>query len=77
MVEPIATPCIKFCRIVEDRGVCAGCGRTLAEIAGWSAMTPAQRAAIMDRLERPQRNADGLALGATPFSDPGRSDRSL
>jgi predicted Fe-S protein YdhL (DUF1289 family) len=30
--------------------VCTGCGRTIAEIAAWSSLTPAQRAEIMRRL---------------------------
>jgi len=31
-------------------GLCAGCGRTLAEIAGWSRIAAEERAAIMAAL---------------------------
>ena len=64
MAEVIATPCIKICRIVEQLGLCEGCGRTLGEIAAWSSLTAAQRAAIMQRLAQ-QR---GRSLDAAPAS---------
>ncbi len=31
---------------------CAGCRRTLAEIAGWGGMSDAERRAVMDDLPR-------------------------
>ena len=34
----------------SETGLCFGCGRTIAEIAGWSAMSPEQRRAIMAAL---------------------------
>lgn len=37
-------------------GLCLGCGRTLAEIAGWSRLTDERRAAIMAEL--PARLSD-------------------
>jgi predicted Fe-S protein YdhL (DUF1289 family) len=46
---PIPSPCVRTCRL--EREVCAGCGRTLAEIAAWSRMTPAERGDIMERLK--------------------------
>ncbi len=46
----VETPCIKVCRIDETSGLCVGCGRSLAEIAGWGSMTTAQRRAIMAEL---------------------------
>ncbi len=45
------SPCIKICTLDEAAGLCAGCGRTLAEIAGWLSFTPAERAAINAALE--------------------------
>jgi uncharacterized protein len=39
--------------------LCLGCYRTLSEIAGWSGMTDAERAAIMADL--PVREARALA----------------
>ncbi len=44
------TPCIKVCVIDAVTGLCAGCGRSLAEIAGWAAMTESERERIMREL---------------------------
>jgi uncharacterized protein len=33
--QRVASPCIQVCRLDADQ-VCAGCGRTLDEIAEWS-----------------------------------------
>jgi predicted Fe-S protein YdhL (DUF1289 family) len=33
-----------------ERGLCLGCGRTLDEIARWSAMSEAEREAVLRRL---------------------------
>jgi predicted Fe-S protein YdhL (DUF1289 family) len=41
------TPCIDVCTIDPATGLCRGCRRTLAEIAAWSAMAPAERRRIM------------------------------
>jgi uncharacterized protein len=43
----IATPCNKVCAIDPAFGLCIGCGRTAAEIAGWIGFTTQQRTAIM------------------------------
>jgi predicted Fe-S protein YdhL (DUF1289 family) len=48
------TPCIKVCAIDAGTGLCAGCGRTIEEIARWAAMTDAERKGIMGEL--PQRH---------------------
>ncbi len=44
------TPCIRICVIDQASGLCEGCGRTLDEIAGWSAMTDRERQSIMKAL---------------------------
>lgn len=41
-----ATPCVGVCRMGAD-GLCTGCRRTLAEIAGWGALGEAERRAWM------------------------------
>jgi predicted Fe-S protein YdhL (DUF1289 family) len=46
----ISSPCIKVCVIDPAAGVCAGCGRTLDEIARWGSMTEQQRLEIMRQL---------------------------
>jgi hypothetical protein len=38
-------------------GLCAGCGRTRAEIAHWSTMTDAERDRIMTQLPARRRRA--------------------
>jgi hypothetical protein len=43
----ISSPCIKVCVINPAAGICAGCGRTLDEIARWGSMSEAQRLDIM------------------------------
>jgi uncharacterized protein len=44
------TPCNKICVIDPSSRLCRGCGRTVDEIAGWAAMTDAERRAVMDAL---------------------------
>ncbi len=44
----IETPCIGICRLTGE--MCRGCGRTIAEIAGWRAMSPQERKTVMARL---------------------------
>jgi predicted Fe-S protein YdhL (DUF1289 family) len=54
------TPCINVCVIDTVTGLCAGCGRTLAEIAAWSCMPPDERLRIMAELpERRVRLGSG------------------
>jgi len=49
------SPCVKICTYQAGAGLCLGCGRTLEEIAGWTAMSAAERRRIMDEL--PERLA--------------------
>jgi predicted Fe-S protein YdhL (DUF1289 family) len=51
----VASPCINICVIDAGSGLCAGCGRTLAEIAAWSGLEPGERRKIMAEL--PARRA--------------------
>jgi predicted Fe-S protein YdhL (DUF1289 family) len=44
------SPCIRICAIDPVRGICIGCGRTLAEIGGWVRYSDAERDAIMAAL---------------------------
>jgi predicted Fe-S protein YdhL (DUF1289 family) len=44
------TPCTAVCQIDPRTNLCFGCGRTLPEIARWSAMDSAERRAIMAQL---------------------------
>ena len=45
------SPCIKVCSL-DERGYCAGCLRTLAEIARWSAMSAAEQWQLVVALKR-------------------------
>lgn len=44
------TPCRNLCALDASRSRCTGCGRTMEEIARWSAMSDTERAAIMARV---------------------------
>lgn len=46
----IASPCNNICDIDRVSGLCAGCLRTLDEIAIWGSATDAQRQAILTQL---------------------------
>ncbi len=46
----IESPCVQVCLVDQASGLCMGCRRSVAEIAAWSTMTPAQRRRIMSAL---------------------------
>jgi predicted Fe-S protein YdhL (DUF1289 family) len=48
----IETPCTKVCIVEQRAGLCLGCGRTLGEIANWTAFTDRERSQIMAELPR-------------------------
>jgi predicted Fe-S protein YdhL (DUF1289 family) len=50
------SPCNKVCAIDPISALCVGCGRTLAEIAGWLRFSPDERARIMAELPRRLRS---------------------
>ena len=54
---PIETPCISVCQMDPRSQLCRGCGRTLLEIGGWGAMSPAERAQVMVQLPGRRRAA--------------------
>jgi hypothetical protein len=43
----VPSPCRNICRV--KRGICTGCGRTLAEIEAWPAAPDCERRAIVER----------------------------
>jgi predicted Fe-S protein YdhL (DUF1289 family) len=55
----VETPCVNICLLDPATGACLGCGRTLAEIAGWASMSDAERRAVMAalpaRMEHPEK----------------------
>lgn len=49
---PVASPCIRNCTL-DDRDICLGCGRTLAEIGAWGrASDPRRRTILRDAQAR-------------------------
>jgi uncharacterized protein len=61
----ISTPCIRVCSLDAEVGLCAGCGRTAREIAGWLHLSEEDRLRIMAELEDRMRRAyAALAEGA-------------
>ena len=46
----IETPCVKICTLDARARLCLGCGRTVDEIAGWTAMSAGERSRIMAEL---------------------------
>jgi uncharacterized protein len=62
-VRPVLTPCIGVCTL-DPAGYCDGCFRTGDEIAGWVAMTDAERLRMMERV-LPAREAS-LSEDASP-----------
>jgi predicted Fe-S protein YdhL (DUF1289 family) len=43
----VSTPCIRVCILDEPSGLCLGCGRSRAEIAGWMGMSEEARRTVM------------------------------
>ncbi len=58
---PPASPCINVCQMDAPTGWCAGCLRTLDEIAGWSRMGDAAKAEVLALL--PAREVHWQTLG--------------
>jgi predicted Fe-S protein YdhL (DUF1289 family) len=73
-VNEIPSPCIGVCRLDPGSGLCAGCMRTLAEIAAWPGADDAERLAIVQRL-RARRRAAGRTSAAD--SRPRRRARAV
>ena len=48
----VPSPCINICRIDPETGLCAGCRRSLDEIAAWSRLDDAGKRVVWARLAR-------------------------
>ena len=59
----VASPCNSVCSIDGVTGYCAGCFRTLGEIASWSELSAADKRTLISKLER-RRSACGSAIAA-------------
>ncbi|MFN3611242.1 DUF1289 domain-containing protein [Tepidimonas sp.] len=54
---PVPSPCVGVCRIDDATGLCAGCWRTLDEIAAWGGSDDATRRRIWQAVEARQAAA--------------------
>jgi predicted Fe-S protein YdhL (DUF1289 family) len=63
-VSEIPSPCVGVCRLDPSSGLCAGCMRTLDEIACWPTADDAERLAIVQNLRARRR-----AVGRTSAAD--------
>jgi len=43
----VESPCNQICRMIADTGLCAGCHRTLAEIAEWSRLNAVEKLQVL------------------------------
>jgi predicted Fe-S protein YdhL (DUF1289 family) len=57
MIAPddVPSPCISVCEMLPEAGVCAGCFRTLDEIAVWGSLDAAEKRAVLAAL--PERRS--------------------
>ncbi len=60
---PVAPPCVSICIIDAPTGLCAGCYRTLDEIAGWVDFSGGERQALLSILAE-RRKRVGAAIAA-------------
>ena len=56
--ERVPSPCIGVCRIDAATRLCAGCLRTLDEIAAWSTLDDPSRRAVWDAIRRRAQSED-------------------
>ena len=58
LMTEIESPCNKVCTLDASSTLCIGCGRSLAEIAGWIGFRAEERARIMAELPGRLRRID-------------------
>ena len=60
------SPCVNLCKMDPASGLCAGCYRTLDEIAAWSGLDDRRRNAILGAII----NRRALAPATSPATRP-------
>lgn len=66
----VASPCINVCRMDPRTGWCEGCGRTIDEIASWSALSDGDKRTVLVRIaERRRYHAPMAPDPACPARD--------
>ena len=63
----VASPCISVCTMMPGSALCAGCFRTLDEIAAWSVLDEAGKRAVLAAL--PARRAAHGTVAHAPSTD--------
>ena len=58
---PVPSPCNSICTIDQVTGCCAGCFRTLDEIAMWSVLDDAEKRAVWRRYPVAARPAEAIS----------------
>lgn len=62
----VASPCVRLCTL-DEHDICVGCGRSLADITGWTKMADADKLACVARgRERLQAMGRPLPLYPPP-----------
>jgi len=59
--SPVPSPCISVCAIDQVTGLCAGCLRTLDEIAAWSVLADEDKRAVWAALAGRRAKLAGAA----------------
>ena len=67
-VREVGSPCISICVIDPPTGLCAGCYRTLDEIAGWIGLSTGERRTLVAELTQ-RRARYGAAIASRWSSD--------
>jgi hypothetical protein len=62
-VAEVPSPCISVCVIDAPTGLCAGCYRTLDEIAGWMGLSADQRRQLLALIAQ-RRAQHGCAIAS-------------
>lgn len=66
MKTGVASPCIDVCRMDDATGWCAGCLRTLDEIAAWSSLDDEGKRLVLAALPARRRRIEVAAGDAAP-----------
>jgi predicted Fe-S protein YdhL (DUF1289 family) len=56
----VESPCVEVCRMDPAKDVCAGCWRTLDEIARWRDMNDAEREVVLFAVAGRRRTAEAM-----------------
>ena len=63
----VESPCIGGCELEKDKEVCAGCHRTLTEIAAWSRLTETEKSLVLAAVRQKQAVQErGAAVPQAP-----------